>query len=228
VSPLIPNQELVVVIQNLLGAVQLPGLTAASKHYDLFEAFLFGLAVDAARDVAGVQAVRFERPLAPDIPTNIVHLRTAPGWMHNGPKYTHAVVDLGHREIEIHLGVYVAGRSKIPHEFDICVLSREEAQRARSAGVAPRSSKVVLFMEAKHWASNLRLPIAREFLGLSDDSSAGLGALVSNSSSPLVETLLAKRRPIGAFHGEIRTQGSPTRDELFHLVRTALRRHSAG
>jgi hypothetical protein len=228
VSPLIPNQELVTAIQNLLGAVQLPGLTAASKHYDLFEAFLFALMVDAARDVAGVHAVHFEKPAAPGVATSIIDLRTAPGWMHNGPQYTHAVVDLGQREVEVHLGVYVAGRSKIPHEYDVCVVSRDEADRARNSGVAPRSSKVVLFLEAKHWAPNLRLPVAREFLGLCDDSGAALGSLVSNSSSPLVATLLAKRRPIGAFHGEMRTHGSPTRDELFHLARSALRRHGAG
>jgi hypothetical protein len=228
VSPLIPSQDLVAAVQNLLGAVQLPGLTATSKHYDLFEAFLFALVVDAARDVAGPHAVHYERPAVPGTPTNIIALRTAPGWMHNGPQYTHAVVQLGQREVEIHLGIYVAGRSKIPHEYDVSVLSRDEANRARNIGVAPRSSKIVLFIEAKHWAPNLRLPVAREFLGLCDDSGAGLGTLVSNSSSPLVATLLAKRRPIGAFHGEIRTHASATCDELFHLVRSALRRYRAG
>jgi hypothetical protein len=226
-SPLIPSHDLVTAIRALLGNIPLPGLSATSKHYDLFEAFLFGLVTEAARSLVGAGKVWYEQPGLPS-PAQVVQLRTSPGWMHNGPQYTHVVVSLGRREVEIHLGIYVAGRSRIPHEYDVCVLERDEAIRARSQGVAPRSSKVVLFLEAKHWAPNLRLPVAREFLGLCDDSSAALAALVSNSNGQSVSTLLAKRRPIGAFHGEIRTAGSPVRDELFYLVRTTLRRHAAG
>jgi hypothetical protein len=227
-NPLIPNQDLVAAIQGLLGNIPLPGLSATSKHYDLFEAFLFGLVTSAARSLVGGGGVWYERPASPGNPATVVQLRTSPGWMHNGPGYTHVVVELGQREVEIHLGVYVAGRSRIPHEYDVCVLDRQEAGRARTQGVAPRSSKVVLFLEAKHWAPTLRLPVAREFVGLCDDSGAGLAALVSNSNGQSVATLLAKRRPIGAFHGDIRVAGSPVRDELFHLIRTTLRRHAAG
>jgi hypothetical protein len=175
-SPLIPSQQLVAAIQTLLGNVSLPGLSATSKHYDLFEAFLFGLVVDAARQVTTANDVWFERPSAPGTKTHVIQLRTSPGWMHSGPQFTHAVVQLtAQRLVEVHLGIYVAGRSKIPHEYDVAIVEQTEAERARLLGVPPRSAKVVLFIEAKHWSANLGLPIAREFLGLCSDSGADIG-----------------------------------------------------
>jgi hypothetical protein len=148
--------------------------------------------------------------------------------MHSGPQYTHAVVDLSQTvSVEIHLGVYVAGKSKITHEYDISIIDRAEAIRARQQGVAPRSSKVVLLLEAKHWGGTLRLPVAREFLGLCSDSGADLKSLVSNTGGDSTRVLLAKRLPVGGYHPDIRTAGSASRDELFHIVRSALRRHQA-
>jgi hypothetical protein len=230
---LIDNDSLVDAIKRLLGSVALPGISSSSKHYDLFEAFFFGLVLEAARDVVGRASVWYERPddAGPGNPsgrTRVVELRTSPGWIHSGPQYTHGVIALPNgKELEVHLGAYVAGPSKIAHEYDIAVIERDEAERARQRGVPPRSSRVVLFIEAKHWASNRPLGMAREFLGLCADSGADLRMLASNSNGVLVSGLLANRRPIGAFHADLDTASSETRDELLHIMRAALRRRAA-
>jgi hypothetical protein len=202
-------------------------MRVGDKAYDLYEAYLFSLVVKAAREIYGAASVRYEVPGVGA--TNVVRLRTSPGAIYTagGPGYTHAVitVDPG-RDLEVHLGIYVAGSSNVPHECDIAVLDAAEAARARAAAVAPKAAKLLLAIEAKYYAANLPLRLAREYLGLQGDlGNTAEKVLVSSSTAPRVMTLLSHRLKTGSFHANVVPGSSLERDDFASQVRTILRIH---
>ena len=79
------------------------------------------------------------------------------------------------------------------HEFDVCVLSKDEAESARLQRMPPRSSKVVIGVECKLYTTPMKLGLARAFIGLYADVSARAMFFVTNTFSLPVEQLLAAR-----------------------------------
>jgi hypothetical protein len=204
-------------------------LTVTDKYYDLYEAYLFALVVDAARTVVLTVggSVTFEDGTGTTV--RDVVLRTSPGRMDgpNATRYTHAVVHVDGsqtRDLEIHLGVYFAGSQRIPHECDIAVVLRAEGERARTNGVYPRASQLRLALEAKYRESSLRLAVGREFLGLRSQMRPDCSYLVTNSVGPKVARMLNKGL---AFRDEIVPAG-PNDDEMSKFVRTVVRAHVKG
>jgi hypothetical protein len=227
VSPSSSNEELLDAIRELLGDNALPHASVEDKGYDLYEAFLFGLVVRAARRVFGDAAVWYETPGVGQT-SDVRRLRTSPGAIHTSAQhgYTHAVIQVDpDRQLEVHLGIYVAGSSNVPHEADIAVIEAGEAERARSERVEPRSNQLLIAIEAKYYADNLPLSLGREYVGLHADLGAKDRMLVSSSSAPRVMTLLAARLRTGAFRpfvipGETRDETDELEGWLATVFRT--------
>lgn len=179
---------------NLPGALPTTMTAAGPKPTagnDLYEAYLFGVVIEAARalryDVAFRNAV--------GTATNL-HLRRSPGRISNsgapGPMFTHAELSVGVRPaLELHTGVVIVGRSKVPHEADVLLLPKTDADRCRSANVDPPSGAARLVIEAKYYTNPVNLGTARGFLGLSKDLSAKKVAFACTVADAASTALLA-------------------------------------
>lgn len=176
-------------LRNELATFSSLNISAASKPWDVYEAYSFGIVLQAARRVGA--SMSFE-DVDGNATTKLV-FRTSPGTVHRGTKgilYTHGVLRFPNAvELEVHQGVYVSGKSGLPHECDVAVLERAEAQTCRSRRVYPRSKCVVLAVECKLYAA-LGIDLARSFIGLTSDLAASDRFFISNTSHANLETLL--------------------------------------
>jgi hypothetical protein len=189
--------ELLAEIHNVLGSAVSPNLTSQSRGYDLYEAFVFSLVVRAARRSGAV--VRYENRDGSTAATFV--FRTSPGEIASN-NYSHAVLSFGMKpELETHVGIYISGVSKIPHEADVCVLLREEAEFCRGSipSVIPRHSSVVLAAECKFYeSSGIGVALARAFMGLSKDFGSRPNFFVMSREALRVKALLAHHRQFWA------------------------------
>lgn len=179
-------------VQAALGSTISPSLSVASAASDIFEAYVFSLILQAAR-IEGAD-VRF-RDVTGSVPTTFV-FRTSPGYIFSTRHpYTHAVITFpGKPILESHLGVRVSGRSEVLHECDVAVLFQAEAETCRRNRVSPRSSKLLFGVECKFYTTDIKLDLARAFIGLQTDLSSRDCFFVINTTSDSVEKLLARRR----------------------------------
>jgi hypothetical protein len=182
-------------IQSALGQAALPSLTAASAASDIYEAYLFSIVLDAAWAEGG----RVSFGCINGGPPNPFVFRTSPGYIaSNEHNYGYAIIEFAGRPIlEAHVGVRVDGHSHVLHECDVSVLLQEEAELCRNRlplMVAPRSSKVIIAVEAKHYTGGVPLHLGRAFLGLETDLSAERMFFVSNREAGSIEKLLAHKR----------------------------------
>lgn len=176
-------------LRTQLGAFSSLNITAATQPWDVYEAYCFALVLQAARRVGG--AVSFEDAFG--VPTTNLVFRTSPGTVHPGSRgipYTHGVLRFPNGiELEVHQGIYVSGKSGLPHECDVAVLERAEAQTCRSRRVYPRSKCVVLAVECKLYAA-LGIDLARSFIGLTSDVTASDRFFIANTNHANLERLL--------------------------------------
>lgn len=190
-------QDLLNEITNALGTAITPSLNTASAADDLFEAYLFSLVIQAAQ-LEGATSIRF-LDRSGNTPTVFV-FRTSPGYINSSAQnYSHAEIGFPNKPVlEAHIGIRVAGQSSVLHECDVCVLLKAEADLCRFGWnrIAPRSSKVIIAVEAKYYTSSLGLYLGRGFLGLTSDLSADKSIFVSNTTSQSVEKLLASKRKL--------------------------------
>lgn len=220
IVPLPSAKELLqAVISNLPAAVS-PSLTSGTQPNDLYEWYLWSLIIRAARETEGT--IRFEA--ASGRQTSSLRFRTSPGRINSRTsQFTHGVLAWdGCPPLEVHVGARVLGRSGVLHECDVLVIDRREAQRCRINGVDPRA-KIELMIEAKFYSTDLRLRLAREFIGLSADVTAKTECFVTNSNSVPVARLLSNRTEIGHFNTGV-TPGSKESDDLLAFFRQAFRR----
>lgn len=184
--------ELLNEIRSTLGATLVPNLTTTSAASDIFESYIFSIALRAASEEGA--SITFEN--VDGSQTNTLTFRTSPGhvWSSAQP-YSHAIIQFaGKPDLEAHIGIYVTGKSSVLHEADIAVLSRIEAMTCRQNRVAPRSSSLVLTVECKFYTTSLGLGLARGFIGLCTDFTGDRCFFVTNTSSDSVERLLAHQR----------------------------------
>jgi hypothetical protein len=187
-----PSPQLLNEIQATLGPAMVPNLNSASAGSDLFEGYILSLILRAG--VAEGAAVSFEN--ADSSVTNTFTFRTSPGhiWWSNSP-YTHAILRFPNKPpLEAHTGVYVTGTSGVMHEADVLVLYRDEAITCRRAHSAPRSSKIILAVECKFYATTPGLYLGRGFLGLCSELSGRECCFVTNTIAPSVERLLSHKK----------------------------------
>jgi hypothetical protein len=184
------NMQLLNDLNSALGPAVAPSVSAASAENDVFEVYIFGLVLEAARregatityqDVHGNTGV-----------TNLI-FRTSPSYISTTTQaYTHAIISFPNKpELEAHVGIYVAGKSNVQHECDVAVVDRAEAQSARATGSLPRSLRVLFSAECKFYSSTPGIHLGRGFLGLSKDLSR-VCYLVLNISSTSIERLLSQ------------------------------------
>ncbi len=188
------EDDLLNAIQTSLGNAVVPSLTATPDQIDgLFEAYIFGLLIDEARNVGAVTygGLSGGPPL-----TFIFRTSPAQGYITPTDPYSYAVITFNRKaSLEAHVGIYVSGRSEVSHECDVALLSRAEAETCRNSPdiILPRHSEVLLAIECKYYTSNLRLYLARQFIGLVADLSVKDTYFVTNSTSSTVAKLLISR-----------------------------------
>jgi hypothetical protein len=186
------RSDLLTEIQNTLGAATSASLTTSSDASDLFEAYVFSLAVRAAQTEGASVSYRDR---SGKVPTNFI-FRTSPGYIYSTTQaYCHAVIHFQNKPaLEAHIGVRVVGKSEVLHECDVAILEQSEAERCRQRLVSPRSAKILMAVECKFYSTSLQLHLARSFLGLLSDLSAKDAIFVSNISSDSIEQLLSGRK----------------------------------
>jgi hypothetical protein len=189
------NTSLIQGIRNRLGAAIDLGTTTSTATSDLFEFYIFSILIRAARNEG---ATIHYRNVSGNIATALI-FRQSPGQIYGTTHpYTHAVLDFGNNKplLEAHIGIKVQGKAQIAHECDVCVLHQQEADNCRSNRREPRSSKVVIAAECKHYTSDLKLDLARSFIGLSSVliRLEGDCYFISNTFSDKVAKLLATER----------------------------------
>lgn len=217
----VPAATLVAAFQAAL-ATPVATHTAATKSYDLYELYLFGVCVEAARSIG--LTVDFVDANGNPVP-NLV-FRTSPSSISTTTQpFTHALLSSnGTIRLELHLGIYVRAASGVSHEGDVVVLDVGEAARARALSTDPRISKACAVLEAKFFGSNVRLRTGREFLGLGVDFGSDAVIFVSSAPGTSVHRLLSyRKRPS---HFEL-VPGSAQEGELRARVATHLRDYLA-
>lgn len=166
------------------------GGPSATAPDDLFEAYIFGLILEAAKIAGYSIEIRDHNG-----PASTFHLRRGPGRIYSPGSptlFTHARLTVGVRPpLEVHSGVAMVGKSKVSHEADVLVLPSSVADRCRSARVDPPSHAAFLAIEAKYWTKPVRLKTGREFLGLRKDSSAKAQVFVCTIADTSATALLA-------------------------------------
>jgi hypothetical protein len=187
----ITRRELVEAVESAIGALAEVYRDAAEES-DLYEAALLTVAVGAAVDAGGTCLITDNGRTRSIRPT----FRRAPGnlWL-GGFTYIVATFPNTPRCLEIHLGVYVAGLSKVLHECDIAILDQEEAERSRRGLLPPRKSGLIASIEAKHYNVPPGVNVGRSFIGLSSElgqDNCFLAFPAPGSSN--ITTLLARRR----------------------------------
>lgn len=178
-------------LQAALGAAVTPSLTPASAHSDIFEGYVFGIVLTAAKDEGATVTYQNIDGSAPGLFT----FRTSPGYIFSSAHpYTYAIISFPEKPIlEAHVGIRVEGKSGVLHECDVAVLDAIEAAACRANQTSPRSARVLLGAECKFYASDLPLGMVRAFLGLAADMSFRGRYLVVNTGSKSGERLLSHR-----------------------------------
>jgi len=187
--------DLITEIRTLIG--RLPtNLTSRSAIDNLYEVYLFTLVLKAARGEGAIIRIKDQSTNSP----RSLYFRTSPGYITSQVRnYSFAEIEFaGKPLLEAHVSIRVSGKSNVLHECDVCVLQKSEADLCRGSSdrLAPRSSKIILNIEAKFYTSSLTLNLGRSFLGLTSDLSSHRSFFVTNSSSDSIEKLLShKNKP---------------------------------
>jgi hypothetical protein len=166
---------------------------APTAGNDLYEGYLFGLVLRAARLEGYLISLADS-----DGPATILRLRRAPGRLPSagppGGRFTHAVLSYaGSPDLELHTGVGVAGKSKVVHEADVCLLPAVTADRCRALNIDPAGHDAEVVIEAKYYTNPVGLGTGREFLGFCADISSKRKIFVATVANVSVVHLLAGR-----------------------------------
>jgi len=123
------SQELIAAVEAALTALE-PIYRGEATESDLYEASLFALVVQAAQDAGGRVLVTNDGIR----PATALRFRRSPGNLWAGT-FTYGVVGFQSslKQLEAHLGIYVAGVSGVAHECDVALLDQAEANRSRAA-----------------------------------------------------------------------------------------------
>ena len=185
------NQNLLDEINQALGNTVTPSLTTLNDACDLYEAYVFSLVLEAARD-EGATISYYDRD---GNSQTTFKFRTGPSAIYTPTaSYSHAELRFGTKPVlELHVGVYMLGSAKVRHECDVSVIWKTEADRCRVGKHHPEYNKVELAAECKlYQASFLTIGLGRAFLGLTVDAKKLKACFVSNNKSSSISKLLKK------------------------------------
>jgi hypothetical protein len=186
------NSALIAALTSAIQQADSLGYGSYSQSNDVFEGYIWAIVLVAAR----YERANIHYETSSGDPTRSLLFRTSPGNLFSTTRpYTHAVIRFPDvPELEAHIGVKVAGKSRLLHECDVAVLYRDEARNCGRNAVHPRSSAVVLTVECKFYSSTLPLDLGRSFLGLAGEISKEGRYLITNSTSRSIETLLTHHK----------------------------------
>lgn len=219
------NPDLLAEIIRLIGSVPLPpNVTSRVRDNDLYEQYIFGLLIDAAR--AEGASVSFRNTGGNR--TNTLRFRISPGWIYrDGPGYTHALVAFNNKlPLEIHIGIRVRGSSDVEHECDVIALLANHAIECRNNSVSPASKSALISIECKYLSDRTELDYARSFIGLAKDLTAKQEFFVTSTSSASVQRLLHEHKLKWARN--IRPLNTDLSNELRSAFRNVFTGYSAG
>jgi hypothetical protein len=188
------NSELLKAIRGALAGAITPNLTSRSQGADLYEAYVWSLVVEAARNEGA--NVSFWDVLGNRLRSDFT-FRTSPGNIFSQTHpYSHALICFQNcPDLEAHVGIFVAGKSGVAHECDVAVVFGDEANTCRASNVHPRSSQLILAVECKFYVqSSMGIGLARSFLGLTAEIMQENRFFVAVSESDRVERLFAHHR----------------------------------
>lgn len=186
------HDDLINEISGVIG--NLPSNLSSGELNNVYEVYIFTLILKAAQNEGGSIRILDQNNNTP----TILHFRSGPGYItSNRRDYSFAEILFNNKPpLEVHVSIRISGHSHVLHEGDVCVLYQSEANLCRRSSdrVAPRSSKVILNIEAKYYTTPLALGLGRGFLGLITDFSSKDLFFVTNTTSSSVESLLAHKR----------------------------------
>ena len=167
----------------------------STKAWDLYEVLVFGAGVASAREIGTAKLLD-----AAGNRTNRYLFRSSPGPLARpAQQFTHAEIHLaGHPELEMHTGIWVLGKSQLPHECDCVVLLKAEADAVRAAGRAPLWGHVLMHVESKYYGPPIPFGHGRGFLGLSWDLGWHGSTLVINRDSVNAMALVRRSKKAAA------------------------------
>jgi hypothetical protein len=216
------RDDLIAAIDNIVGQAAAAGYSSLMATNDVYENYIWALCLQAARQHGAT--IRYE-DFNEERVTALV-FRTSPGAIYStAQSYTHAAIEFaGCLPLEAHLGIRVTGKSRVLHECDVAVLTKDEARLCRANEVHPRASKVLLAAECKFYTSAIQLYLGRSFLGLTSDIHRKERYFVTNGQSPSVMKLIAHHQSeweCGVF------PKSADADALLHSFARAFRNYKA-
>lgn len=222
-----PSVDLLNRIEATLQGVAASGLTPTTDMNDLYEVYVFGLLVQAAK--AELATVSYEdctgQPTTGLVfPTSPRHLTTATNL------YTHAVLDFPKPApvLEAHVGLYVLGSSGCYHELDVVVIKRDEAQALRASGKSkalPSSGSVSLFAECKFYTSGMGILLARAYWGLQAEYGSKPSFFVLNAGQASVQRYLMSRKDGRDYQPEVVPSMSASEARLRGLFQEIFKSH---
>lgn len=163
-----------------------------------YEAYVFGLCLRAVRELNAVPVLKGISAA----PTPFI-FRGGPGQIHSAAKnYGYAAFTLNGETFEIHAGVEFKGTSGMTHEFDVCVMRADDANKCRTQPDDPPAASLVAGWECKFYGGDIKKELGRTFVGLIDDMGANvrLSGMCSNSVHPqLRDYFKPQRRPFPHF-----------------------------
>lgn len=169
----------------------------STRAWDLYEVLVFGAVIESARSLNA--QVDLLDPIGN--PATRYLFRSSPGPLAQpSQQFTHAEIRFsGHAALEVHTGIWVLGKSQLPHECDCAVLLKAEADAARNGGGrTPLWGHVLLHVESKYYKGPIPFGHGRGFLGLSLDLGWKGSTLVINRESPNAMQLVRSRRKAAA------------------------------
>jgi hypothetical protein len=219
------SKALLQAIRQTLGSAVPPNLTSKSKGFDLYEAYIFTLGIEACKKLQLPVVYRNQD----GSPASIFRFRTGPGSLARGV-YSHAEIWLGAQKptLEAHVGVKVMGLSKVEHELDFSIILKEEADFCRRNDVLPRHSKVVLAAECKFYMRRgIGIAMGRGFLGLSDDLGQRDTFFVMNRPAMRVERFVDRHNRWGCF-SPVAPSSTDEKIRLVSSFQTVLKKFRSG
>src|SRR5262245_20019961 len=119
------RQDLLADIHAAMQALNSLNLNSTSAANDIYEAYVFALAIQAAEREGAT--VTYENIFG--LPTADIVFRSAPGHIFPSKPpstqvpYTHAVISIPDKApLELHQGIYVSGKSGLLHESDVAMV----------------------------------------------------------------------------------------------------------
>jgi hypothetical protein len=205
------RKDLITSVQNVLEKLDATYLGSAQES-DLYEAALLAEATAAVEASSGTTVMVTNDG---STPAQQLVFRVSPGHLWKSG-YTYVIGSANVGALEIHLGVKVTGSSRVAHECDIAIITKDEADLSRTFSRHPRRDGLLAAIEAKNYAASPPLAIGRGFLGLALELGRRKCRLVFPATGRNSITRLFRRKASKCFDQVI--PGTPQADPLRNWI----------